>query len=70
MIQQSRSSPYCWRRPVRRGASSAVLEDRIRAKFPTAAVAVFEFTGDWDQVTPGSARLTCFMTPRELIQRG
>ena len=49
---------------------SAVLEDRIRAKFPTAAVAVFEFTGDWDQVTPGSARLTCFMTPRELIQRG
>ena len=49
---------------------SAVLEDRIRAKFPTAAVAVFEFTGDWDQVTPGSARLTCFMTPRDLIQRG
>lgn len=48
----------------------SIMADRMRAKFPTAAVAVFEFTGDWDQVTPGSALLTCFMTPRDLIQRG
>jgi len=52
------------------GTAVSVMTDRIRAKFPTAAVAAFEFTGDWDQVTPGSARLTCFMTPRDLIQRG
>ena len=66
MIQQSRRLALL----LAAAGPSAVLEDRIRAKFPTAAVAVFEFTGDWDQVTPGSARLTCFMTPRELIQRG
>jgi phosphohistidine phosphatase len=48
------------------GTALSVMVDRMRAKFPTAAVAVFEFTGNWDQVTPGSARLTCFMPPREL----
>jgi phosphohistidine phosphatase len=42
------------------------MVDRMTAKFPTAAVAVFEFTGNWDQMTPGSARLTCFMPPRDL----
>lgn len=40
--------------------------DRIRAKFPTAAIAVFEITGDWDQLGPGRARLTRFVTPRDL----
>lgn len=54
---------------ARNGTALSVMVDRMRAKFPTAAVALFEFTGDWDQVTPGSARLTCFMTPRDLIQR-
>jgi hypothetical protein len=44
--------------------------DRIRAKFPTAAVAVFEFTGNWDQMARRSARLTCFMTPRDLSAPG
>ena len=48
------------------GTALSVMVDRMRAKFPTAAVAVFEFTGNWDQVTPGSARLTCFMPPRDL----
>jgi phosphohistidine phosphatase len=32
--------------------------DRMRAKFPTAAIAVLEFTGSWDKLVPGSARLT------------
>jgi phosphohistidine phosphatase len=38
---------------------------RMHAKFPTAAVAVFEFTGHWHQLSPGSARLTRFVTPRD-----
>ena len=40
--------------------------DRMRAKFPTCAVAVLEFAGSWGRLRPGSARLTGFMTPREL----
>lgn len=39
---------------------------RMRAKFPTAAVASFVFRGEWDQLAPGAARLACFVTPREL----
>jgi len=46
-------------------ASAAPL-DRMRAKFPTAAVAVLEFRQRWDQLAPGSSRLTCFVTPRDL----
>jgi len=40
--------------------------DRMRAKFPTAAIAVLEFTGTWDRLGPATARLTSFVTPREL----
>jgi len=40
--------------------------DRMRAKFPTAALAVLEFTGSWGQLVLGSARLTRFVTPRDL----
>ena len=43
----------------------AVL-DRMRAKFPTAAIAVFECTGNWEQLAPGRAWLAEFVTPREL----
>jgi len=39
---------------------------RMRAKFPTAAVAVLELTGPWDQLGPGAARLTSFVTPRDV----
>jgi phosphohistidine phosphatase len=46
-------------------APPAMLE-RMRAKFPTAAIAVFEVTGNWDQLRPGTARLTRFVTPRDL----
>jgi phosphohistidine phosphatase SixA len=38
----------------------------MKAKFPTAAVAVLELTGNWDQLGPGAARLTGFVTPREV----
>lgn len=39
--------------------------DHMRAKFPTAAIAVLEVTGNWDQLAPGLARLICFVTPRD-----
>ncbi len=48
------------------GAAPAAAFDRMRAKFPTAAIAVLRFGGNWDQLAPGSARLTTFVTPRDL----
>lgn len=48
------------------GAARRVGYDRMRVKFPTAAIAVFECTGTWDQLTPGCARLAGFVTPRDL----
>jgi len=53
--------------PGARGdAAPPDIPDRMRAKFPTAAIAVFELTGDRDQLGPGSAQLICFVTPRDL----
>ena len=51
------------------GAAADAL-DRMRAKFPTAAVAVLELTGDWDQLGPGTAQLTSFAIPREVESAG
>jgi phosphohistidine phosphatase len=51
------------------GAAPPTVLDRLRAKFPTAAVAVFEVTATWDRLGPGTARLTCFVTPRGLAAR-
>jgi len=48
------------------GAGSSATVDRLRAKFPTAAIAVLEFAGNWKQLGPGAARLTGFVTPREV----
>ena len=47
------------------GAVSPAVVDRMRAKFPTAAIAVLELTGPWDRLGPGTARLTGFVTPRD-----
>jgi phosphohistidine phosphatase len=44
--------------------------DRMRAKFPTAAVAVLELTGSWDRLGPGTAQLTAFVIPREVGSAG
>jgi phosphohistidine phosphatase len=44
--------------------------DRMKTKFPTAAIAVLELTGNWDQLGPGAARLTGFVTPREVAAGG
>ena len=46
--------------------ASSVMAIRMRTLFPTAAVAVLGITGNWDQLTPRSARLTHFMRPRDL----
>jgi phosphohistidine phosphatase len=32
-------------------------------RFPTAAVAVLEFTGDWPDLAPGTARLAAYTVP-------
>jgi phosphohistidine phosphatase len=47
-------------------AAPPAMFDRMRAKFPTAAIAVFVVTGNWDQLGPGTARLSRFVTPRDL----
>jgi phosphohistidine phosphatase len=39
---------------------------RVRVKFPTAAVAVLEFSGTWPELGPGRARLSAFVVPRDL----
>jgi phosphohistidine phosphatase len=49
-----------------RGAVPRSTVDRMKTKFPTAAVAVLELTGNWAQLGPGAARLTSFVTPREV----
>jgi phosphohistidine phosphatase len=51
------------------GAAPADELDRLRAKFPTAAIAVLEFSGPWSALRPGSARLAAFVTPREMERR-
>ncbi len=40
--------------------------DRMREKFPTAAIAVLEVDGPWSELAPGHARLTSFVTPRDM----
>ncbi len=47
-------------------AAPPAMLDRMRAKFPTAAIAVFEFAGPWDQLGPGTAWLASYVTPRDL----
>jgi len=40
--------------------------DRMRSKFPTAAIAVLRSGGTWHDLAPGRARLTAFVTPGDL----
>lgn len=40
--------------------------ENMRLKFPTAAVAIVEFAGNWDRLEPGTARLVGFIRPRDL----
>ena len=50
------------------GAAPGDLE-RMRSKFPTAAIAVLEFHGTWPGLAAGEARLTAFVAPRDLGPR-
>jgi phosphohistidine phosphatase len=48
--------------PVADGSDPAAL-DRLRLKFPTAAVCVLRFAGDWPGLGPGGAELADFVVP-------
>lgn len=39
---------------------------RMREKFPTAAIAVLEFSGPWSELASGDMRLARFITPRDI----
>jgi phosphohistidine phosphatase len=47
-------------------ASGGVHLERLRAKFPTAALATLAFQDNWGELTHGAAELVAFVTPREL----
>ena len=40
--------------------------ERVRAKFPTAALATLTFVGDWSELGRDSAELVAYVKPREL----
>jgi phosphohistidine phosphatase len=40
--------------------------ERMRAKFPTGALAVLEFEDPWRRLSRGGARLGSFVTPKDL----
>lgn len=47
-------------------AGSGEHLERLREKFPTAALATLSFQGSWGELTPGAAQLVAFVKPREL----
>jgi phosphohistidine phosphatase len=51
---------------VSSGTVPGATVERMKTKFPTAAIAVLELTGNWNQLGPGAARLTGFVTPRDV----
>jgi len=50
---------------ARPGNRDADALERVRAKFPTAAIAVLGFTGAWPRLAPGQARLASFAVPAD-----
>ena len=54
--------PELARRLAGRGADL----ERLRGKFPTAALATLSFEGSWQGLAPGAAELVEFVKPREL----
>ncbi len=40
--------------------------ERLRRKFPTAALATLAFDGSWRELTPQDAELVAFVKPKEL----
>src|SRR5215470_1494252 len=52
------------------GPAAAEALNRMRAKFPTAAVAVLDVTGGWAGLSRENTRLACFVTPRDIAAEG
>ena len=50
-------------------ASPGGALERMRVKFPTAAIAVLEFGETWHALSQGGAQLTAFVTPRDPAAR-
>jgi phosphohistidine phosphatase len=48
------------------GDTEPAALSRVRAKYPTAAIAVLSFSGNWSKLSPGQAQLTHFVTPSDL----
>jgi phosphohistidine phosphatase len=49
------------------GGGDTVALERLKAKFPTAGLAVLDFTIEqWSEIAPGTGRLVQFVTPRML----
>lgn len=48
------------------GGSDAEALGRMAEKFPTAALARFEFQGKWRDLAPGGGHLTHFVRPKDL----
>jgi phosphohistidine phosphatase len=44
--------------------------DRMRRKFPTAALATLTFSGAWRDLAPDGAELVAFVTPKDLERAG
>lgn len=44
-------------------AAEAEALGRVRIKYPTAAIAVLSFSGDWAELSPGQAHLAKFVVP-------
>lgn len=47
------------------GRLEAEALGRIRAKYPTAAIAVLNFLGNWSELGPGLAQLSDFVSPSD-----
>ena len=48
------------------GDGEGAVMDALEMKFPTAALVVIEFEGDWGSVVPGGGFLRHFVLPREI----
>ena len=49
------------------GGGDVAALDRLRAKFPTAGLAIVTFPVDsWTEIAPGTGQLESFVTPRDL----
>ena len=51
----------------RRDGAEVEPLDQARGKFPTAAIAVLEFKGEWADLMPGEPRMTDFAVPRNVL---